>query len=142
MSDRFFNYRYNRSKKTSFSKKITATELTEFFIKQIEEKQDLNCFITKTFDTALKMAKESDEKIQNGSDIGLLEGIPIGMKDLFCTDGVKTTAGSKILENFVPFYESTVSQNLWRNGAIMLGKPIWMNLLWALPIPQVFLEMF
>ena len=110
------------AKKLLSQKKITATELTEFFIKKIEEKQDLNCFITKTFDTALKMAKESDEKIQNGSDIGLLEGIPIGMKDLFCTDGVKTTAGSKILENFVPFYESTVSQNLWRNGAIMLGK--------------------
>ena len=55
-------------------------------------------------------------------DLGILEGIPIGMKDLFCTNGVKTTAGSKILENFCSIYESTVSQNLWKNGAIMLGK--------------------
>ena len=110
------------AKKLLSQKKITATELTEFFIKQIEEKKELNCFITNTFDIALKMAKESDEKIQKGSDLGILEGIPIGMKDLFCTDGVKTTAGSKMLENFVPFYESTVSLNLWKNGAIMLGK--------------------
>ena len=88
------------------------------------------------------MAKESDEKIQKGMDLGILEGIPIAMKDLFCTNGVKTTAGSKILENFVPFYESTVSQNLWKNGAIMLGKQIWMSLQWALLIQLVILEMF
>ena len=130
------------AKELLFKKKITSTELTEFFIKQIEEKKKLNCFITKTFEVALKMAKESDEKIQKGMDLGILEGIPIAMKDLFCTNGVKTTAGSKILENFVPFYESTVSQNLWKNGAIMLGKQIWMSLQWALLIQLVILEMF
>ena len=68
------------------------------------------------------MAEESDKKILAGKNTGILEGIPIGMKDLFCTNGVRTTAGSKILENFVPFYESTVSKNLWDAGAVMLGK--------------------
>ena len=70
----------------------------------------------------MKMAKDSDNKISKNHNVGLLEGIPIGMKDLFCTNGVKTTAGSKILENFIPYYESTVSQNLWNEGAVMLGK--------------------
>ncbi len=68
------------------------------------------------------MASDSDQKFLKNENVGILEGIPIGMKDLFCTNGVRTTAGSKILENFIPFYESTVSQNLWDNGAIMLGK--------------------
>ena len=54
----------------------------------------------------MKMAKDSDNKISKNHNVGLLEGIPIGMKDLFCTNGVKTTAGSKILENFIPYYES------------------------------------
>ncbi len=100
---------------------FSSVELTEFFIRQIEKNKDLNCFITNTFEKAIDMAKVSDDKIkkkQNGS----LEGVPIGMKDLFCTNGIRTTAGSKILENFVPFYESTVSKNLWDSGAIMLGK--------------------
>ena len=61
-------------------------------------------------------------RINSSEKIGLMEGIPIAMKDLFCTKNIKTTAGSKILENFKPFYESTVSSNLWSDGAIMLGK--------------------
>jgi len=103
------------------TKKFTSLELTEFFIKRIENNKDLNCFITSTFDKAIEMAKVSDQKIKE-NETRPLEGIPIGMKDLFCTEGVRTTAGSKILENFVPFYESTVSNNLWNSGAIMLGK--------------------
>ena len=103
------------------NKKFTSLELTEFFIKKIENNKDLNCFITSTFDKAIDMAKVSDQKIKE-NETRPLEGIPIGMKDLFCTNGVRTTAGSKILENFVPFYESTVSNNLWNSGAIMLGK--------------------
>ena len=67
------------------------------------------------------MAENSDKKLMK-NDFRSLEGIPIGMKDLFCTKRYKTTAGSKILENFVPFYESTVSKNLWGSGAVMLGK--------------------
>ena len=103
------------------NKNFTSLELTEFFIKKIEKNKDLNCFITSTFDKAIEMAKISDQKIKE-NETRPLEGIPIGMKDLFCTNGVRTTAGSKILENFVPFYESTVSNNLWNSGAIMLGK--------------------
>ena len=67
------------------------------------------------------MAKKSDKKISQGV-AGPLEGIPIGIKDMFCTRDIKTTASSKILENFYPTYESTVTQNLWNDGAVMLGK--------------------
>ena len=81
------------------NKKFTSLELTEFFIKRIENSKDLNCFITYTFDKAIEMAKVSDIKIKE-KETRILEGIPIGMKDLFCTNGVRTTAGSKILENF------------------------------------------
>ena len=79
----------------------------------------LNCYITECFDQALKAAKNFDQK----KDFkGLLSGIPIAVKDLFCTKDVKTTAGSKILNNFVPTYESTVTDNIWKEGSILLGK--------------------
>jgi len=103
------------------NKEFTSYELTSHYISKIE-KSKLNTFITNTFEHAIEMAKESDKRIQNSEEIRLLEGIPIGMKDLFCTKNIKTTAGSKILENFVPFYESTVSQNIWDCGAVMIGK--------------------
>ncbi|MDC3091375.1 Asp-tRNA(Asn)/Glu-tRNA(Gln) amidotransferase subunit GatA [Rickettsiales bacterium] len=103
-------------------KKISSVELTKYFIEKISQSKNLNCFITETFDEAMKMAKSSDDKIQSSEEIGLMQGIPIAMKDLFCTKDIRTTAGSKILENFVPFYESTVSENLLNDGAVMLGK--------------------
>ena len=103
------------------NKEFTSYELTSHYISKIE-KSKLNTFITNTFEHAIEMAKESDKRIQNSEEIRLLEGIPIGMKDLFCTKNIKTTAGSKILENFVPFYESTVSQNIRDCGAVMIGK--------------------
>jgi aspartyl-tRNA(Asn)/glutamyl-tRNA(Gln) amidotransferase subunit A len=103
------------------NKDFTSVELTNHFIEKIEKNLNLNSFITQTFDVANKMAKKSDENIAS-KNFRPLEGIPIGMKDLFCTNGTKTTAGSKILENFIPFYESTVSKNLWDSGAVMLGK--------------------
>ena len=102
-------------------KQFSALELTNHFIRKIEDNQDLNCFITQTFEKAIEMAKNSDKKFKDNT-FRSLEGIPIAMKDLFCTKNIKTTAGSKILENFVPFYESTVSKNLWDSGAVMLGK--------------------
>ena len=103
-------------------KEISAVQLTKIYINKIKSSDHLNCFVTKTFDKAISMAKESDKKLMKNETIGVMEGIPIAMKDLFCSKNIKTTAGSKILENFVPFYESTVSQNLWNCGAIMLGK--------------------
>ena len=117
----FKNLDISTAKECLQKKEFSSLELTKFFIDRIE-KSDLNCFITKTFEDAIHMAKESDKKISRNEEIGILEGIPIGMKDLFCTKGVRTTAGSKILENFVPFYESTVSENLLSDGAVILGK--------------------
>jgi aspartyl-tRNA(Asn)/glutamyl-tRNA(Gln) amidotransferase subunit A len=103
------------------AKKISAQELTESHLTRMDQTRSLNAYITETPDLAIKAAKISDKRLQNGQ-AGALEGLPIGIKDLFCTKNVKTTAGSKILHNFIPSYESTVTQNLWDAGAIMLGK--------------------
>ena len=101
------------------SKKISSLEATNHFIKNIEKSKNLNCFITTCFEKSVKYAKDFDSK--KNFD-GLLSGVPLAVKDLFCTKNVKTTAGSKILENFIPTYESTVTNNLWSEGAILLGK--------------------
>jgi len=103
------------------AKKISAAELTDAHIAAVEKARVLNAYILETPEQARAMAKASDAKLAKGEG-GPLEGIPLGIKDLFCTDGVRTTACSKILGNFVPPYESTVTANLWRDGAVMLGK--------------------
>ena len=100
-------------------KKISSEEVTKSFIEKAEKAKTLNCYITEDFDSAIKKAKKFDSKPNFKCK---LPGIPIAVKDLFCTDGVKTTAGSKILNNFIPTYESTVTQNLWNEGGILLGK--------------------
>src|SRR5262245_26865930 len=102
-------------------KAFTARELTEAHIKAMEKARALNCFVLEAPDLALKGATESDKRIAAGS-ARALEGIPLGIKDLFCTKGVQTTAGSHILEGFKPPYESTVTRNLFDAGALMLGK--------------------
>jgi aspartyl-tRNA(Asn)/glutamyl-tRNA(Gln) amidotransferase subunit A len=102
-------------------KKISSRELTAAFVTAVEEARPLNAFITETPDRAMEMAAASDARIAKGQ-AGALEGLPLAIKDLFCTKGVRTTAGSNILSNFVPPYESTVSQNLWNAGAVLLGK--------------------
>ena len=103
------------------NKDFSATELTNSYIKAINEKENLNNFITKTFDLALESAKKSDDNIAK-NQAKILEGIPLGIKDLFCTKNVRTTSASKMLANFIPEYESTVTQKLWDAGALMLGK--------------------
>jgi len=103
------------------TKKISSKELTGAFVKAIEGARTLNAFVTETPDRAMQMAEASDARIAKGV-ARPLEGLPLAIKDLFCTKGVKTTAGSRILSNFIPPYESTVSQNLWNAGAVMLGK--------------------
>ena len=103
------------------AKTISAAELTEAHIAAVEAARPLGAYVLETADQARVMAKASDEKIAKGH-AGPLEGIPLGIKDLYATKGVRTTACSKILENFVPQYESTVSSQLWRDGAVMLGK--------------------
>ena len=100
-------------------KEIKSEELTKSFIKNIEKDKKLNSFVTKCSESALKKAKDFDKKPKLNT---LLPGIPIAVKDLFCTSGVKTTAGSKMLENFIPNYESTITNNLWNEGAFLLGK--------------------
>jgi aspartyl-tRNA(Asn)/glutamyl-tRNA(Gln) amidotransferase subunit A len=91
------------------------------FVSAIEAARPLNAFITEAGEQALRMADASDQRIAKG-EAGALEGLPLAIKDLFCTKGTRTTAASKILGNFVPPYESTVTQNLWNAGAVMLGK--------------------
>lgn len=102
-------------------KDFSATELTNAHIEAVEKARALNAYVLETPDHARAQAKASDEKIASGN-AGPLEGIPIGVKDLFCTRDVRTTACSKILGNFIPPYESTVTSQLWRDGAVMLGK--------------------
>ncbi len=101
------------------TKKASSLEVTNHFIKNIEKGKKLNSFITTCVDESLKKAKNFD---QQGNSEGLLPGVPLAVKDLFCTKDIKTTAGSKILQNFVPTYESTVTNNLWKEGGILLGK--------------------
>ena len=100
-------------------KEIKSEELTQYFIKNINNDKKLNSFITNCSDHALKKAKNFDKKPNLET---LLPGVPVAVKDLFCTQGFRTTAGSKILSNFIPPYESTVTQNIWNEGAILLGK--------------------
>src|ERR1700761_5093371 len=102
-------------------KECSAVELTEAHVSAIGAAGALNAYILNTPDHARRMAQASDAKLAKGEG-GALEGIPLGIKDLFCTDGVRTTACSHILEIFVPPYESTVTAHLWRDGAVLLGK--------------------
>jgi len=102
-------------------KEFTSVELTSAHVKATEEFRNLNAYITETSELALEQAAASDKRRAAGT-AGLLEGIPLAIKDLYCTKGVRTTASSRILENFIPTYESTVSGNLFRDGAVMLGK--------------------
>ena len=103
------------------AKDFSAVELTQTHLDAMAKAKGLNAYIVETPDKALAMAAASDARIAKG-EVGPLEGIPLGIKDLYCTEGVQTTAASHILEGFVPQYESTVSSNLWRDGAVMLGK--------------------
>ncbi len=101
---------------------FTAVEAAEAFNANVSAAKVLNAFIVETPEKAIEAAKAIDADRAAGKPLGKMAGVPIGMKDLFCTEGVQTTAASHILEGFIPQYESTVSVNLWRAGAGMLGK--------------------
>jgi aspartyl-tRNA(Asn)/glutamyl-tRNA(Gln) amidotransferase subunit A len=104
------------------AKTFSSQELTQAFLTQIDTSNEtLNAYVVVTADKAMQMAKASDAKLARGEG-GKLEGAPLGIKDLFCTKGVRTTACSNILGEFTPTYESTVTQNLWDQGSVMLGK--------------------
>src|SRR4029079_4577664 len=102
-------------------KKFSAAELADAHLAAIEKARSLNAYVLETPERAAAMARAADARIAKG-DAGPLEGISLAIKDMFCTEGVRTTACSRILDNFVPTYESTVSGNLWRDGAVLLGK--------------------
>ncbi|MBN8827627.1 MAG: Asp-tRNA(Asn)/Glu-tRNA(Gln) amidotransferase subunit GatA [Sphingobacteriia bacterium] len=109
------------AKEKLLKKEISVKELIEAHIKQAEKLKNLNAFVLETFEQAFNKAEVSQQKITSGNP-RLLEGIPVAVKDLFCTENVRTTACSNILKNYVPQYESTVSAKFFENGAIMLGK--------------------
>lgn len=102
-------------------KDFSSKEITQAHIEAIEKARALNAFVTETPELALKQAAASDARRAKGN-AGRIDGAPLAIKDLFCTEGVKTTACSRMLENFVPPYESTVSGKLFAEGAVMLGK--------------------
>ncbi len=104
-------------------KERSAVEITQEYLNRIEKLEPkLKSFLYCTSESALSFAQQVDQKMARGQEIGLLEGIPIGIKDNLCTLGIPTTCGSRILENFVPSYESTVTRKLKEQGAIMVGK--------------------
>ncbi len=100
---------------------FSSEELTRAHIAAVEGARPLNAFVVETPEKALEMARAADQRRAKGG-AGPLEGAPLGIKDLFCTEAVESTAASKILGGFKPAYESTVTSNLWRDGAVMLGK--------------------
>jgi aspartyl-tRNA(Asn)/glutamyl-tRNA(Gln) amidotransferase subunit A len=102
-------------------REFSATELAEAYIAAAERARALNAFVLETPERARTMARAADVSLAKGEG-GPLEGLPLGVKDLYCTAGVRTTACSRILENFIPTYESTVTAKLWRDGAVLLGK--------------------
>lgn len=102
-------------------REISPVELTQAYIESMESNKKYNAYITTAGGQAMEKAKAAEAKYADGSN-RKLEGIPLGIKDLFCTKGLRTTACSHILENFIPPYESTVTQNLLDNGALFLGK--------------------
>ncbi|HLI67288.1 MAG TPA: Asp-tRNA(Asn)/Glu-tRNA(Gln) amidotransferase subunit GatA [Caulobacteraceae bacterium] len=103
------------------ARRFSSEELVRTHLAAMEAARPLNAYVLETPERALAMAKASDARLARGEG-GPLEGAPLGIKDLFCTEGVRTTAASKILGDFKPTYESTVTANLWRDGAVMLGK--------------------
>ena len=100
---------------------FSATELAEAHLGAMEQARTLNAYVLETPDQARAMARAADARLKT-DDASPLEGLALGVKDTFATRGVRTTAGSRILQDFVPTYESTVSANLWRDGAVLLGK--------------------
>ncbi|HRE19937.1 MAG TPA: Asp-tRNA(Asn)/Glu-tRNA(Gln) amidotransferase subunit GatA [Rhabdaerophilum sp.] len=111
----------DEARKGLVESKFTSVELTKAHLAAMEAARALNAYVLETPEKALEMAAASDARRARG-EAGRLEGIPLGIKDLFATEGTRTTACSKILGNFVPKYESTVTTQLFRDGAVMLGK--------------------
>ncbi len=115
------NLNITQAKTGLIKKEFSVKDLVQAHLDAMENHKDLNMYIVNTAEIALKQSEISQKKIDNG-EAGLLEGIPIAVKDLYCTKDVRTTSCSNILKDFVPKYESTVTSNIFKQGAIMLGK--------------------
>ncbi|MDA9373127.1 Asp-tRNA(Asn)/Glu-tRNA(Gln) amidotransferase subunit GatA [Pelagibacterales bacterium] len=116
------NLTIEQTSKLLNDKQASALEITDIYLKKINTAKKLNCFITVSEDKAIEAAKDTDERISKNKKIGFLDGVPLAYKDLFCTNDILTTASSKILSNFTPTYESTVTANCKDQGAVVLGK--------------------
>jgi aspartyl-tRNA(Asn)/glutamyl-tRNA(Gln) amidotransferase subunit A len=122
MTHEFTRWTLAETQRNIANKACSALEVTEAYLAAIDAANPtLNAYITVTHDLARQRAKASDGRIATG-EAGALEGVPLAVKDLFCTEGVLTTAASHILDGFIPQYESTVTQNLRNAGCVMLGK--------------------
>ncbi len=103
--------------------KTTSREITESVLRRIDEKEkDINAFITISRETALKQADQADKRLKSNKKVPLLNGIPIAVKDILCTKGIRTTCGSNILNNFIPTYNATVVDRVLKDGAVIIGK--------------------
>ncbi|MBN1905980.1 MAG: Asp-tRNA(Asn)/Glu-tRNA(Gln) amidotransferase subunit GatA [Deltaproteobacteria bacterium] len=104
-------------------KEISSRELTESVLKRMDQKEpSINAYISKTKEIALKQADEADRRIRAGEAVSPLNGIPVAVKDNLCTQGIKTTCASRILENFIPTYNATAVQKAINDGAVIIGK--------------------
>lgn len=121
MSKELLKFTLSEAKEAMDSKEISPCELTDAYLQQAEEVAELNSYLEICHDLAKRAAKKSEQKYMDGK-AGNLEGLPIAHKDIFCTKGIRTTCGSRMLDNFIPAYESTVSQKLKDAGTVMLGK--------------------
>ena len=102
---------------------VSSREITESVFKRIDEREEtINAFITTTRETAFKQADQADQRFRKGGEVSPLNGIPIAIKDLLCTEGIRTTCGSKILENFIPTYNATAVSKVFEAGAVLVGK--------------------
>ncbi len=103
--------------------KTTSREITESVLRRIDEKEkDINAFITISRETALKQADQADKRLKSNKKVPLLNGIPIAVKDILCTRGIRTTCGSNILNNFIPTYNATAVDRVLKDGAVIIGK--------------------
>ncbi len=118
----FLDLTIHEASKALTEGEFSAEELVLAHIKSIEGQRDLNMFITETPEVAIQGARESDLRRSKGMALGCMDGIPVAVKDLFCTKGILTTAGSRILSNFIPTYESTITEKMNNAGAVLLGK--------------------
>jgi len=105
------------------SSKASSVEITQNYLEKIKKQnEELNCFVLICEEQAIKMAKASDERRSKGQAVGVLDGVPLAIKDLYCTKNIRTTSCSQMLKNFIPPYESTATQRAWDAGAVLLGK--------------------